>query len=243
MEKIIYDRQRDLQDRHWWFKGRKEIIRAVLSRLIGKKGNRILDIGSGSGGMIGVISPFGRIDAVEKNRALNRDLIRSGVTKIHNYEMPRRLPSGTYDIVTMFDVLEHIKKDGDFLKTVSRKLLKKNGLLVVTVPAYQSLYSSHDRLSRHFRRYTRHALEHLMKEAGFTIRKSTYYMTLLFPLALLSRLRMILFKSGKTDLFLPNRFVNRLLFGIFLMEKHLLKLMNLPFGLSLLVIGSKTPSR
>jgi 2-polyprenyl-3-methyl-5-hydroxy-6-metoxy-1,4-benzoquinol methylase len=238
MEDIIYDKQGELQDSHWWFKGRREIVRGLLKKAIKKKG-LVLDIGSGSGGMVDALWHFGRVEAVEMNRKLHPALKEAGVESIYICDITIKTPPKKYDVVTMFDALEHISDDSTILRVISDNLMKKNGNLIITVPAYQWLWTVHDDLSHHKRRYTCGDLEAKLTKAGFMIERKTYFMTILFLVAVLSRLVMKITRSKKTDLAMPSPFINRLMYGIFELESHIIPGLSLPFGLSVLVIARK----
>jgi len=114
--------------------------------------------------------------------------------------------------------------------------MSRDGIMILTVPAYKWLWSKHDELNHHFRRYTKKELNKLFDDK-YLILKSSYFNFFLFPIALLSRLiDKIRKRSSQNFLNLPNLFINKILFKIFKYESKLLRIFNLPFGLSILIV-------
>jgi 2-polyprenyl-3-methyl-5-hydroxy-6-metoxy-1,4-benzoquinol methylase len=239
MEEIIYQKQRELQNSHWWFRGRKDIVKYILKNIIKNNHNLILDIGSGSGGMISAIKELGTIESVELNKKLFYDLKKMNIKKIYHYDITKKRPNKKYNIITLFDVLEHIKNDEELLLQINNNLLKKRGVLVITVPAYNWLWTIHDDLNIHYRRYTKKEINRKLKKARLSIIKSTYFMTLLFPLAIASRVKIKLFQLKSLDLYMPPFFVNKVLHNIFVFERRIIDKISFPFGLSILIIAQK----
>ncbi len=135
-----------------------------------------------------------------------------------------------------FDVLEHIEDDKEALSKMA-SLLNDKGLLVLTVPAYKFLWSRHDVVNYHYRRYNKYSLINKMPNS-LIIKRASYFNTLLFPLALLDKT--IISKNGKSYSMNPNKLVNSLLYKIFVVEKIILRHCNLPFGVSILLIAEKS---
>jgi len=155
--------------------------------------------------------------------------------------LPDNVPydEGLFDVITALDVIEHIDDDVGSLKAM-HSLLKPDGKIVITVPAYMFLWSSFDEINEHKRRYTRPELREKLIEAGFTIEKISYYNTLLFPAVFIVRmLNIILNRDGASDIDMPSKPVNSILGFIFGLEKYLLRAFNLPFGVSVLAVVKK----
>lgn len=152
-----------------------------------------------------------------------------------------------FDVVCMFDVLEHLSDDALAARELFR-VLKPGGVAIITVPAFQWLWGRQDIVNYHFRRYHAAQLQSVLTAAGFEIAKTSYFNVVLFPIVAAVRLtfRLLGLNRGKTaadvrsDMRQPRiRFINTLLRKIFAMEKHLLRAGNLPFGVSLLCVACK----
>lgn len=233
---------------HWWFAGRREIVLAQLDRVLAgtaaEHGPRFLDVGCGAGGMLEFLAARGAAagvdaspDAVAMARRHGGD-VRLGA-------LPDDIPFEPhhFDVVTLLDVLEHVDRDQEALVAI-HTLLRTGGHLVVTVPAYRFLWSGHDIVNEHKRRYVRAELEARLRQAGFAVERITYFNTLLFPpiaaVRLLGRLRGGVARADEGNV--PHR-INALLRGIFMMEKRLLAAMDLPFGVSLLAVARAVEPR
>ena len=219
--------------------GKEKCIEAFLeARKRACRRAGILDIGSGFGSMVPLLRRLGIVDALEVNAETIPQLERRGVRNVYCCKtFPDELPSKRYDIVTMFDVLEHIRDDEKAVRVIHDKLLTDKGLLIVTVPAYQWLWSSHDTKSHHFRRYNRSKLSDLFCRSGFKGLHVSYFMSLLFPIAVLQRITEKV-NPGLDSVKVP-RFVNALLYSLFSSESMLIRKGPLPFGLSLALIGRR----
>ena len=136
----------------------------------------------------------------------------------------------------MFDVLEHIERDTETLVAANR-LLKTNGRMLITVPAYQWLYGAHDEFLHHKRRYSRKQLKEMIAEAGLKAARISFFNTILFPLAVIVRLKdRLLGRKFATGTAVPPTFINAVLRTVFGAERLLLRRFNLPFGVSLLCL-------
>lgn len=225
---------------HWWFVARRKIIAQKLSELGLPPDADILEIGCGTGGNITMLERFGRVYAIEMNEEA-RDIAqaRSGSAVIRSGCCPDDLPfqPNSFDLVCMFDVLEHIEHDAETLARV-RGLLKPNGQLLITVPAYQWLYGSHDVYLHHKRRYRLGQLVEKVAVAGFAVKGASYFNFLLFPVVVIVRLKEKLLRKLKpVSMQPPPPVINALLTGVFGLERYVLKYARLPFGLSLMCVG------
>ena len=278
MDPSLYHAFYELEERHWWFVGRRAIVDSLLSDRLGNapgRDRRILDVGCGTGGMLPILSKYGHVTGID-SEPLALDYCRKrGITDVHPQDSFRA--GAEYDVVTLFDVLEHVPGEANFLATM-RGYLKPGGLLVVTVPAFEFLWSRHDDLNRHQRRYTRRGLVSVLENAGFEVERSSYFNTLLFPGAAAVRLmsgggrggggrggsvggggspdglaasergdspanaRRERAEADNGDEALKQLRIggsNRFLAGVFASERHLLRHLNLPFGVSLYAIARK----
>lgn len=239
MERKAFQAMGAVEHAHWWFAGRRRIVRSLIAaRLAGKHRPRILEAGCGTGGNLKMLAEFGELEAFEfddEARAVARRMTGLPVA-------PGRLPDGIdhiegqFEVIALLDVLEHIEDDAAALRALAAKL-KPGGFLVLTVPALQFLWSEHDSLHHHHRRYSRGQLELVLGEGGFTVQKISYFNSLLFPLALAQRMvsRLLGRQMGDPNA-LPAMPINRLFARIFGFERVLLKYASLPIGLSLCAV-------
>jgi len=237
MKSTAYSEMASVENHHWWFVARRAIIKSQLKKLNLGKNCNVLEVGVGTGGNLELLSNFGCVKGFDMSLealtfARNKTQNRFEITQGH---CPEKIPSfnQTFDLICMFDVLEHVEKDTETLKAL-KNILKKNGKLIVTVPAYNWLWSEHDNHLHHKRRYTRKRLEVDAKSAGWDVESSTYFNTILFPIIAIIRRSERIFKKGKfANADLPHKYINKILTFVFRSEKYLLKLIRLPFGVSI----------
>lgn len=237
MKEEVFNFHKNNQFEHWWFVGRNYIIDSFLNKILTSKNNSFLDIGAGFGACIPVLKKFGNVSALEPYVPAHQTLKELGAEKVYSIaDFPNSYPAEKFDIVTFFDVLEHIEDDSQALKIVKEQLLKKGGKCIITVPAYMWLWSKHDELNMHFRRYNRTNLKELLEKSGFKNVKVSYFMTILFPIALMARIFEKI--TGKGEVSDPKSgIVNSLFKKIFKLEAPLINITTLPFGLSLIAKG------
>ena len=199
----------------------KKIILDLISKSKNlTKSLSILDIGCGSGLMLNSLTEYGNVsgmDASDEAIVFSRKIFKGIVKK---GSLPYKVPytQDSFDLITALDVIEHIDDDIEALRSI-RLLMKSNGSLIVTVPAYMFLWSEHDVLNEHKRRYTVKDLKEKFQLSGFEIEKITYFNTFLFiPIALIRGINFLLKRNSKTDVELPHPFVNFILKKIFSFE-------------------------
>ena len=168
-------------ERHWWYRGRRRVLRAALDRIVLQPGARLLDAGCGSGRTLDELARYGRVAGVDANpeaveRARRRGHRDVRVARVE--ELPFRAES--FDVVTCLDVVEHTPDDGATLAEL-RRVTREGGVLLVTVPAYQSLWSWHDVVNLHFRRYDSASLRTVARAAGWEIIGDTHFNSVLLP--------------------------------------------------------------
>ena len=247
MQEVMYDLHFAHERTHWWYTARRDIVLSLLRPELQRKprlhDTRLLDIGCGGGGMLEWLRTFGDavgVDpssaAVDHARAATGLDVRQGALP---HEMPFR-QGERFDVVTMLDVLEHIDDDAASLAAV-RELLRPDGLFIITVPAFRFLWSGHDVVNEHRRRYTRHELRRRLEQAGFRIGRLSYCNTSLFlPIAAVRLLRRLGGEGEpRPDVGRVAEPLNTMLHHLFAAERHALRVMSLPFGVSLIATARR----
>ncbi len=186
------DRDYELQthqaeDRHWWYKGRRTVLERVIDELRLPARARILDAGCGSGRNMVELARHGTVTGVELSSVsveLARERQVGDVIAGSVLEMP--FPAESFDLAVTLDVIEHLADDLGALREL-RRVVAPGGALLVTVPAYPWLWSGHDVINHHHRRYTRRTLQRVAERAGWTQVRTTYFNSLLLPVAIVLR--------------------------------------------------------
>jgi len=241
MEADVYKKMHGVENSHWWFYGRRSIMSHIIQSLQLPSNPAILDAGCGTGANFSVLSKFGNVYGLEPNdSAVAYASQKYAYKKIYRGFLPDKIeqPDSQFDLITALDVVEHIDDDRGTLNTFYH-LLKPKGRAIITVPAYQSLWSAHDEHHHHKRRYTKDTLASLVNPEQFSIRRISYYNTLLFPLAFIDRIIAKITGRKNVNNDLPVQPINQIFKAIFASEKHALTHFDFPFGLSLMVILEK----
>lgn len=245
MKYEMYENMYRTDSVHWWFRAKREIVMAlsmpVLSRGAGKKS--IIDFGCGCGMMLNELSPYGEVTGADFSEVAISYCGRrfQGDLRQMDLSVPVK-PWNQYDFGIALDILEHIEDDLIAAENLYR-FIRPGGSCVITVPAYQWLYSSHDKNCMHKRRYSKTTFKAVLEKAGFQVKYLSYYNTLLFPPAALVRLlsKLIPFdRSSSVENSVRESLLNTLLYRIFRMEKSWLsKGRTFPFGLSLIALAQR----
>ena len=242
MENKIFQKMLKLESSHWWFVARRKIIQRAINNLDLPRNIRILDAGCGNGDNLSLLSTFGDLVAFEKNEYALKTAKSKKIGEIYKAELPDKLPNTiktNFDLIVLLDVLEHIDDDSKSLTTV-RKLMNNKGIILITVPAFQWLWSEHDVIHHHKRRYSKSELREKLDSSGFRIKYISYFNTLLFPFALVERIGQKIFSPSNPEILeLSNNKINFLLEKIFSLEAIFMNKISLPFGLSLVAIAEK----
>lgn len=241
MEQAYELQTHQVEEAHWWYRGRREIIRAVLDGLELPARARILDAGCGSGRNMVELAHYGTVIGAElSERAVAKARERGAgeVVCCSLEDLP--FDGNSFDLAVCLDVIEHLDDDLAALKEL-RRVVAPGGFLVVTVPAYQWLWSHHDVVNQHRRRYSRRRLLAVAARAGWRCERASYFNSLLLPVAVVARLLSRLTVKGgdrSTDLWLPPKPLNGLLERPLLVEAALLRRgrWSLPCGLSVLAV-------
>jgi SAM-dependent methyltransferase len=239
MERQVYDRMAELDERHWWYRARRQVLAALIARRARPPaGGRLLEIGCGTGHNIAMLKAFGEVEAIEVDPAARGMAERRLGRPVGSAPLPHLagVADRSFDLVGAFDVVEHIEDDHAALAGIHR-VLKPGGRFVMTVPAHPWMWSAHDVVNHHHRRYTRAALEGLFAASPFTLEGIGYLNSLLFPVAVAARLAGRIRGKDDGDDTLPPAPLNAALERVFAQEARLIGRVPLPPGLSLWAIG------
>lgn len=241
MDDFVYQEHASVEREHWWFQGRRRVVASVLRRHLGiaPGGRKILDVGSGTGEMLDMLRDFGDVRGLDMSpKAVSYCRARFGDdVDVRLGRVPEDLSPA--DVVTAFDVIEHLDDDAGALREI-HAVLPPGGHFICTVPAFEFLWSGHDVVNHHKRRYTRRTLRRRLRTAGFEVDRISYFNTLFFPLVVGVRLvRRRTSAPPVSDITLPSPRVNSILMRMFASERWLLNRVNLPVGVSLVAVCHK----
>jgi len=228
------------EDRHWWYRGRRTVLERVIADLRLPARARVLDAGCGSGRNMVELARHGTVTGVElSNTSVCLARARKAGEVIEGSVMEMPFAPDSFDLAVSLDVIEHLQDDLGALREL-RRTVAPGGSLLVTVPAYQWLWSGHDEINHHHRRYTRRSLLRVAEQAGWKPVRTTYFNSLLLPAAILLRvLERLNTKTTESslDLWVPPAPLNWLLERPLALEAALIgRGRRIPAGLSLLAV-------
>ena len=244
MERVVYDRMAELDTQHWWYRARRMVLADLIARQIKPpRDARILEIGCGTGHNLAMLGGFGTVDAIEIDPAAREIAANRLGRDVDDAPLPtlQGVNDGGYDLVAVLDVIEHIEEDEAALRMIARKL-RPGGRILITVPAHPWMWSAHDVVNHHHRRYTKKTLRRAIAAAGLRTDLLSYFNSLLFPLAAAARLAGRLTGKEDSDDKLPPAPVNKLFEALFALERHAIGRVPFPPGVSLVAIVSAPPS-
>ena len=250
MEKEVYDQFFRAEEVHWWFRARRRVIRSLLNDLLPPKKLAIADVGCGTGGMLSLLAGYGEVTGVDEAPEAREYCRRRGFDRILTPTEWQAVPE-RYDLVTAFDVVEHVADDAGFLRSMAERLAP-GGHLVVTVPAYMFLWSTFDEMNHHQRRYNRKTLRAAFAAAGLTLSRLTHFNAFLLPPMVVVRLAEKLLKSDPTDPQAKQEALERwfrvgplngALEGVFAAERHWLARADFPAGSSIFAVAQPEAAR
>lgn len=242
MERVVYEQMAELDQRHWWYRARREVLAALIARTVRPPaGAAILEIGCGTGHNLAMLGQFGTVDALELDdqaraiaqRRLGKAVMKSPLPALTGVK------TAHYDLIGAFDVIEHVVDDSAAVASIARRL-KPGGKLVMTVPAHQWMWSAHDVVNHHHRRYSKAGLRALIAASPLRLEAIGYFNSLLFPVAVAERLSSKARGKDEADLTLPAAPLNAALEKAFALERYVIGRLPLPPGLSLFAVASAT---
>ncbi len=240
MEKQLYKLFYELEDTHWWFVSTRTYFIKTIARYLPRTSPTILDAGCGTGAIMKELDKLGTVHGIDVSR---RALTYARKRGLHNLAQGSltNLPfeNKHFDVIVALDVIEHVKEDGKAISEMFR-VLKSNGCLLMAVPAFSLLWSTHDKLNHHYRRYTHTKLIQLLQSHHFSIVRYHYFgITTFLPLltmSLLERWRLV----SSWSFFKPvNPYVNRFLTSMFTLDLYLCSVLKPPFGTSIFLVAEK----
>ncbi|QIX61416.1 class I SAM-dependent methyltransferase [Hymenobacter sp. BT18] len=245
---ITYEaRYHQLEEQHWWFAGRRHIVFEQIQQLQLPPTADILEIGCSGGPLLLALKAAGYqhltgIDVSDKAIAVAQ---ARGFEQVMVMDGARLdFADNSFDLVVASDVLEHIEDEEAALREWCR-VLRPGGRIIVFVPAYQFLWSRHDEVNHHFRRYTLAGLRQVMQRTGWQIERASYWNFLLFfPTAVLRRLQRTLHAAGLAsagagDLRQLSVPANKALFSLLKAENRWLRKLSFPLGVSTFAVARK----
>ena len=226
---------------HWWYVARRDVLHDLIAREIKPpKDARILEIGCGTGHNLAMLAQFGSVEGHELDPASRALAAARFGPVIGSARLPEldEVPERAYDLVALLDVLEHVEDDVAALASIALRL-RSGGRMLVTVPQHPFLWSGHDVANHHFRRYTKASFRAAIDTAGLKLDLLTSFNSILYPLAVVSRLASRVRGGEETsDDALPPPAINAAFRHIFGFERYLVGKVPMPPGVSLAAIIS-----
>ena len=240
MRKNLYADLYTLEESHWWHRAKRTLCLSFIQKVSQGKKTKILDIGCGTGGNIKAFSQFGTTYGIDNSKSAIEFCTKRRLKRVKiGSAYASGMPASFFDVVTLLDVLEHIEEK-KALREIKR-VLKPGGTLIITVPAYQLLWSEWDVVLHHKRRYNKTQLTGLLTTEGFVINKCSYLYSFLFlPVLLIRSLKMLVKKKEYTSDFTINaKPINNFLLFLATIEQRILMARQIPFGTSIICIANR----
>jgi SAM-dependent methyltransferase len=239
MDPREYERLAEFEEWYWWHRGRQSIVRHLL-RSFAPVSARILDVGCGTGATTDSVRDFGSVVGMDIGEAALRHARARGLPVLRGSAAQLPVRPGGVDVILALDVLEHLDDDARAAREI-HQALAPGGILLATVPAYAFLWSGHDEVLGHRRRYVRRRLLDVLRGAGFEVELCSYVMSSILPAAIALRLFDRWWGRGRRTsgyVLLP-RPLNALLAWLVSLGGYLVRWVNLPFGLSLAAVARR----
>ncbi len=231
----------DLEDSYWWFVARRKLVRDLVARYAPASSLKILDAGAGTGGTMQSLAELGEVWGCDVSPEALAFCQQRGLDRLVQCSIEHlEFADDTFDALTSCDVIEHAADDQQALREFYR-VLRPGGVAVITVPALQFLWSAHDEVLHHFRRYNKRPLRRLLRAAGFEELKLTYVVSFLMPLMVIHRLVMRITRRGapRIGITLLPAFIDRSFLAVQQLESYFVHTTGLPWGASLVAVVRK----
>ena len=242
MEEKVYHSNFNVENSYWWFTARAHIIHSLINSICRlPKNSTVVDVGCGTGGFLSELAKDYTAIGTDTSALAIEYCTKRGLEHLHLGTLDDfPWQKWTVDAVTMLDVIEHIEDDHAVVRQVY-DLLRPGGFFIATVPANPWMWSAHDVIHMHYRRYTKSSFTNLLTSAGFVPQKISYFNSFLFPLAALKRLTQKNLNPEDIHAVVDPvpALVNSLFHNVFAAEARLLSSMSFPFGVSLVAIVRK----
>lgn len=241
MKKITYDIEWSLERTHWWFSGRRRLLKFLLSYLSIQRESPVIDVGCGVGSNFTLLKSMGfkviGIDLESYSLSFPRNLTE--VLLINGDVSKLPIKSNSIELVVATDILEHLVDDSIAIKEIHRTLTQE-GKVILTVPAFKSLWGIQDVVGMHKRRYSQNEILKKIEMEGFTVLRLSYFnFFLFFPIFVGRRLIRLFGLKIESENKINSPLVNFFLKIIFSIEPYILKYFSFPFGVSIFCIAKK----
>ena len=231
MDQKFYQEYYKLEREGWWFKARLSILENYCQAIITNPDMKILNVGAATGATSEMLSKYGKVTSLEYDEFCCKFLKeKTGIEAINASLTELPFENNSYDMICAFDVIEHIENDNKAVEEIYR-VLKPKGKYFITVPAFQSLWSNHDVVNHHFRRYKKKQLNKLIESTNLKIDHSTYFNFWLFiPISItrfilnnIPRKKDSNLSGSDNEILQSSNIINRILYRISLNEKLCIK--------------------
>jgi SAM-dependent methyltransferase len=241
MKKITYDIEGEVEKAHWWFTGRRRLLKSIIQSLNIRKDSFVIDVGCGVGSNLILLKSMGLkvigIDSEIYSLSFSKNLSRVPIVNGDLLGLP--IKSNSIGLFIATDILEHLNEDRLGIKEIHRSL-KQGGKVIITVPAFGFLWGTQDIVGMHKRRYSKKELLMKIEQGGFTVLRSSYFNFILFvPILFVRRLIRLIGLCIESENEINFPLINFFLKTIFSLEIHFLKYVSFPFGVSIFCVAQK----
>ena len=241
MKRITYDIELNVERTHWWFVGRRRLLKLLLSSKI-HENPLLLDVGCGVGSNLSLLDSMGfkviGLDSEIYSLSLTKRRF-SAIPLINGNLLSLPFKTNSIEIIIASDVLEHLEEDTIGIKEIHR-VLKQEGEAILTVPAFQFLWGIQDEVGSHKRRYSKNQFIKKIEREGFEVLRSSYFnFFLFFPILLIRRIIQLFNLKVESENNINSPFLNSIFKAVFSLEPYLLKYFVFPFGVSFFCIMRK----
>jgi len=240
LQKQEYEKMYELEEAHWWFAGKREMVFQILKKISGK-GFKILDVGCGTGIVMEKAARYGQLYGLDYSGEALAFCRKRGLSNLsHGSVMSLPYEEDMFDVALCLDVLYHkgVTDDRQAVRELYR-VIKPGGHLIITDSAMKCLMSPHDIATQARERYSAAELRSKVRSAGFSVMKLSYYNFFLFPMIFAVRKIRNLIKAKGSDVGELPGLLNSALFRILWLESRLIQRVNFPVGVSLICVAEK----